>query len=66
VTLLTDKQARIVRAAAASVPPEKRDVFLQRIAALLVMRGGRRFNDHDVAQAAQLAIAGLVQTPSAA
>ena len=51
--------------AARSIPVEKRDLFLQRIAAMLALRGrgrGRgRFTDTDVADVAQLAMAGLVQ-----
>jgi hypothetical protein len=43
----------------------KRDTFLQRIAAMLVLRGRGRFTDTDVADVAQLALAGLVQTAAA-
>ena len=39
---------------ARTLPVEKRDVYLQRIAAMLVLRG-RRFSDADVADAAKLA-----------
>ena len=45
---------------ARTVPVEKRDIYLQRIAAMLVLRG-RRFNDADVANVAKLAMAGLIQ-----
>lgn len=58
---LTDYQLRVVMNAARSVPVEKRDIFLQRIAAMLAMRGRGRFTDTDVADVAQLALAGLVQ-----
>jgi hypothetical protein len=34
----------------------KRDTFLQRIAAMLVLRGRGRFTDTDVADVAQLAL----------
>ena len=44
--------------AARSVPVEKRDIFLQRIAAMLAVRGRDRFTDPDLAQ---LALCGLVQ-----
>ena len=60
---LTDNQLRTIMDAAAAVPIEKRDLYLQRIAAMLVFRGGGhgRFNDADVADVTTLAIAGLVQ-----
>ena len=58
---LTDYQLKIVMAAARSVPVEKRDVYLQRIAGMLAMRGRGRFTDSDVGEVAQLALAGLVQ-----
>jgi hypothetical protein len=51
--------------AARLVRVEKRDVFLQRIAAMLALRGRGRFTDTDVADVAQLAIAGLIQQPAA-
>ena len=43
------------------LPVEKRDIFLQRIAAMLALRGYGRFTNTDVADVAQLALAGLVQ-----
>jgi hypothetical protein len=51
--------------AARLVPVEKRDVFLQRIAAMLTLRGHGRFTDDDVADVAKLAVAGLVHQPAA-
>jgi hypothetical protein len=60
---LTDYQLKIVMGAARSVPVEKRDVYLQRIAAMLAMRGRGRFTDTDVADVAQLALARLIQGP---
>jgi hypothetical protein len=48
--------------AARMLPVEKRDVFLQRIAAMLAMRGRGRVTDTDVADVAHLALAGLIQT----
>ena len=48
--------------AARSLPVEKRDIYLQRIAAMLAMRG--RFTDADVADVAKLAMAGLVHEPA--
>ena len=58
---LTDYQLKVVMQAARSVPVEKRDTFLQRIAAMLAVRGRGRFTDTDVADVAHLALAGLVQ-----
>ena len=40
---LTDHQLKIVMGAARLVPVEKRDIFLQRIAAMLALRGRGRF-----------------------
>jgi hypothetical protein len=41
---LSDAQLKIVMAAAAQVPIEKRSQFLQRIAAMLAIRGYGHFN----------------------
>ena len=59
---LTNYQLKIVMNAARSIPVEKRDTFLQRIAAMLTVRGRGHFNDADVADITTLAIAGLIQT----
>ena len=56
---LSDGQLQIVTRAAANLSPEKRGVFLERIAGELERRG--RFTDADVAAAAQRALSGLVQ-----
>ena len=48
------------------LPVEKRDLYLQRIAAMLTMRGRGHFTDYDVADVTQLAMAGLVQTADTA
>ena len=40
---LTDTQLQVVMRAARSIPVEKRDTFLQRIAAMLALRGRGRF-----------------------
>jgi hypothetical protein len=56
---LTDTQLGTVMDMARTVPFEKRDLYLQRIAAMLKLR--RPFRDADVVEAAQLAMAGLVQ-----
>ena len=63
---LTDTQLGTVMDMARTLPVEKRDLYLQRIAAMLAVRGRGRFNDADVADAAKLAMAALVQTPTAA
>ena len=44
--------------AAAAVPIEKRDLYLQRLAAMLTMRGRGHVSDADVADVAQLALTG--------
>jgi hypothetical protein len=43
------------------LPVEKRDVYLQRISAMLKLRGRGHFNDSDVMDVALLALTGLVQ-----
>ena len=60
---LSDQQLTIVMSAARSLEPERRSIFLERVGAMLRLRG--RFNDDDVVQVAQLAMAGLVQQPAA-
>jgi hypothetical protein len=47
-------------ATAGSLAPERRDIFLQRVGAMLRMR--HRFTDADVADEAKLTIVGLIQT----
>jgi hypothetical protein len=61
---LTDTQLKIVMNAARLVPVEKRDTFLQRIAAMLALRGRGRFTVTDVAEVAQLALTGLAHQPA--
>ena len=61
---LTDNQLRTVMTAANAVPIERRSVFLERVGAMLKMRV--RFTEADVADVARLALAGLIQTPTAA
>ena len=60
---LTDNQLKIVTDAARMVPVERRDIFLQRVGAMLRMRG--RFTDADVSDVAKLALTGLAQQPAA-
>jgi hypothetical protein len=54
---------KIVMTAANSLPVERRSVFLERVGAMLRMRG--RFTDDDVADVAKLALTGLAQQPAA-
>ena len=51
------EQMQIVTLAAASLPTEKRDLFLRRLALLLRFHGGRRHGDTDVTIAVRLALA---------
>jgi hypothetical protein len=60
---LSDNQLKIVMVAARPLPAERRDLFLQRVGAMLRMRG--RFTDSDVADVVKLATAGLAQQPAA-
>ena len=46
--------------AANAVPVERRSVFLERVGAMLRMRGYGHFTDDDVADVERLAMAGLV------
>ena len=48
---------------AGRLEPERRDVFLQRVVAMLRMR--RRFTDADVSDVTKLAMAGLIHEPAA-
>ena len=61
---LTDPQLEIIMAAANAVPVERRGIFLERVGAMLKVRG--RFTDADVADVAKLALCGLVQTADVA
>jgi hypothetical protein len=56
---LSDHQLETVMTAAGAIAPEKRSMFLERVAAMLAMRGRGHFNDADVADVAQLALTGL-------
>jgi hypothetical protein len=62
---LSDPQLKTVMLFAATIPPEKRSMFLERVAAMLALRGRGHFNDDDVADVAKLAMAGLIQQPAA-
>lgn len=61
---LSDRQLDIVSDAARALPVEKRDVYLQRVSAILQVRHGR-FGDADVAAAAQTAVDSLIQHAAA-
>jgi hypothetical protein len=58
---LTDKQLRLVMVAATPLPPEKRSIFLERVAARLRLHGPR-FTDADLGAAIQVALTGLIQS----
>jgi hypothetical protein len=63
---LSDNQLKILLDAARPLPVEKRDVYLRRIAAMLILRGGYGcYDDADVTDAARLALTGLAQSPAA-
>ena len=57
---LSDHQLDVVMGTARAVPVEKRDLYLQRIAAMLALRGRGHFGDDDVHEVAALALHGLV------
>ena len=62
---LKDAQLKTVMATARGVPHEKRSPFLERIAAMLRLRGRGHFDDSDVGDAVQQALTGLIQQPVA-
>jgi hypothetical protein len=62
---LNDAQLKIVMAAASHVPIEKRAQFLERIAAMLALRGRGHFTDSDVGDAVKLALVGMVHENAA-
>ena len=57
---LTDTQLAAVMDAARTLPVEKRDVFLQRVAALLRRQAGRIKSDDDVGRAVEIALSSLL------
>ena len=65
MVVLTDAQLRIVVDSARTFPIEKRDLYLQRIAAMLKLRGRGHFADSDVSDAVKLALVGLVHESAA-
>jgi hypothetical protein len=62
---LNDAQLKVVMEAASHVPQERRSQFLERVAAMLKLRGRGHFNDDDVANVTALALSGLVRAPAA-
>jgi hypothetical protein len=60
---LSDSQLRVIMDTAKAIEPSRRDIFLQRVGAMLKLRG--RFDDADVEDVARLALCGLVQTAAA-
>ena len=60
---LTDNQLMTVMDMTGTLPVEKRDLYLQRIAAMLTKRGRGHVTDADVADVAQLALTGLAHQP---
>jgi len=61
---LSDSQLETLMTFAADIPPDKRSTFLERVGAMLAVRGRGHFNDDDVAEVAQLALTGLVPSVS--
>ena len=62
---LNDAQLKVVMAAAAQVPHEKRSQFLERISAMLTLRGRGQFTNSDVGDAVKRALVGLVHASAA-
>lgn len=62
---LNDAQLKVVMAAAAQVPHEKRAQFLERIVVILALRGRGHFSDGDVDDAVKRALVGLVHESAA-
>jgi hypothetical protein len=62
---LSDPQLKIITTAASAVPVDRRSVFLERIAAMLRMRGYGHFTNSDVSDVAKLALTGLTHQPAA-
>jgi hypothetical protein len=61
---LSDRQLQTIMVAAGSLEPDRRSIFLERAGAMLRLRG--RFSDSDVAEVAELAVAGLIHSASTA
>jgi hypothetical protein len=61
---LSDAQLKTIMVAAGSLAPEKRGLFLERVAARLELRG-RHFTDIDLERAVRSALQGLLQNSAA-
>jgi hypothetical protein len=59
---LTDSQLDLVMTAAGGLTPEKRSLFLERVAARLELRG-RRFTDDDLERAVRSALMCRIRLP---
>jgi hypothetical protein len=57
---LSDRQVAIVMEAAKPLSPEKRGIFLQRVAALFRRQSGRIKSDDDVGKAVVIALSSLL------
>src|SRR5258706_12793758 len=66
VLALSDAQLRLVQMAAGPLPPDKRSVLLERVAAQLGQLGYRRVKDGDVERAVMVSLRGLLQHAPAA
>jgi hypothetical protein len=55
---LSDQQLGLLMDTARAIDPDRRDIFLQRVGAMLRLR--HRFSDADVAEVSKLALYGLV------
>ena len=55
---LSDRQLQTVMETAANIDADRRTIFLERVGAILKLRG--RFNDADVQEISKLAACGLV------
>jgi hypothetical protein len=63
---LNDAQLKTLMTFAADIPPDKRSTFLERVGAMLALRGCGHFNDADVQDVAALALRGLIHRTDAA
>lgn len=61
---LSDSQLKAVMVAASGLPPEKRALFLERVAARRELQG-QHFTDADLDRAVQSVLRGLIQDTAA-
>ena len=62
---LTDTQLKTIMTVAQTVSVERRSVFLERVGAMLRMRGYGHFTDSDVSDVTALALCGLIHIDAA-